>query len=881
MALVLKDRVLETASAPGTGVVTLLGAVGGYQSFSAGVGNANTCYYTIADQSGANWEVGIGTYATAGNTLTRTTLISSSTGSTVNFSSGTQNVFVTYPAEKAVYLDAAGQTTLTGQLNLTNASNYNLYASGAGANYMAGALYLGQNYYTTVGIGLNYNSGAVTGGGILQDTTISAATTTSYEGNATYIATAASAFTLANLRHFVAKQATVGASSAVTNQFGFQADGSLVGATNNYGFYSGIASGTGRYNFYAAGTADNYFAGSVGVGAVAPASVQLNISSGSGSTQQRIVETVSGVDTRLQAVGGAGLAGITGTWTNFPFVFYTNTTERGRIGNTGTWSLGAAPGAESLRVTPVASAVNYFEAQGSATGGTPVLYVSGSDTNISSVITSKGAGNVQIRTNSGNQIQFVVTHVPSAVNYLQAGGNSVGTNPYILAQGADTNVGVLLSSKGTGDIQFRTNSGAQLQFNVAHTASAVNYLYVSGGVTGNPAYFSSTGSDTNIGINYVSKGNGTQQFFVGANAVLRLDGGASSPNALQIYSGSGSYALTFIGTDTNISTTYTTKGTGYHAFATGGGTQFAVLNTASAVNYMQVFGGATTFGPTIQATGTDTNVNMTLSTKGTGNFTFYSANSYPQLVVANTTSAVNYMQTTGAITGDAPYLYGNGSDTNVGIKFSGKGTGATVFYSNTFASAQFVVAHTASAVNYLQATGGATGSFPQLAAQGTDTNIGMSYFTKGAGYHFFYNGAGSPQFAINPTASAVNYLQTTGGATNNAPTITSTGSDTDIGMALRTKGAAGFEFYSATGGSLQFYIYPTSTAVNYVQVSGSATSGPVGVSAKGSDTNIDISLSPKGTGVVQYGTYTAGIVTQTGYITIKDAGGTSRRLLVG
>ena len=109
MALNLADRVLETASAPGTGAVTLLGAVTGYRTFSSTVGNGNTCYYTIADQSGANWECGIGTYATSGNTLTRTTILSSSNaGSTVNFATGTQNVFVTYPSEKAVYLDASG-----------------------------------------------------------------------------------------------------------------------------------------------------------------------------------------------------------------------------------------------------------------------------------------------------------------------------------------------------------------------------------------------------------------------------------------------------------------------------------------------------------------------------------------------------------------------------------------------------------------------------------------------------------------------------------------------------------------------------------------------------------------------------------------------------
>ena len=72
MALIVADRVQETCNAPGTGVVTLLGAVTQFQTFSAAIGNGNTTFYVIADQTGANWEVGIGTYATTGNTLTRT-----------------------------------------------------------------------------------------------------------------------------------------------------------------------------------------------------------------------------------------------------------------------------------------------------------------------------------------------------------------------------------------------------------------------------------------------------------------------------------------------------------------------------------------------------------------------------------------------------------------------------------------------------------------------------------------------------------------------------------------------------------------------------------------------------------------------------------------
>jgi hypothetical protein len=99
MAFVLADRVKETTTTAGTGAVTLLGASTGYQSFAV-IGNANTTYYTIASQSGSEWEVGIGTYTSSGTTLARTTVISSSNaGALVNFSAGTKDVFVTYPAE--------------------------------------------------------------------------------------------------------------------------------------------------------------------------------------------------------------------------------------------------------------------------------------------------------------------------------------------------------------------------------------------------------------------------------------------------------------------------------------------------------------------------------------------------------------------------------------------------------------------------------------------------------------------------------------------------------------------------------------------------------------------------------------------------------------
>jgi len=112
MALVLADRVQEITTSTGTASVLLSGAVNGYQSFTAGVGNGNTCYYTIYDNTSFAWEVGIGTYTTSPNTLTRNTILSSSnSGSAINLAGNTAAVWVDYPSGKSVYKDANGNVS--------------------------------------------------------------------------------------------------------------------------------------------------------------------------------------------------------------------------------------------------------------------------------------------------------------------------------------------------------------------------------------------------------------------------------------------------------------------------------------------------------------------------------------------------------------------------------------------------------------------------------------------------------------------------------------------------------------------------------------------------------------------------------------------------
>ena len=126
MALVLKDRVKETSTTAGTGTLTLAGAATGFQSFAA-VGDGNSTYYAIADNATGAWEVGIGTYTASGTTLSRTTVLSSSNaGSLVSFAANPKDVFVTYPSERAVWLDSAGNVLVQYEFNTINATTANI-----------------------------------------------------------------------------------------------------------------------------------------------------------------------------------------------------------------------------------------------------------------------------------------------------------------------------------------------------------------------------------------------------------------------------------------------------------------------------------------------------------------------------------------------------------------------------------------------------------------------------------------------------------------------------------------------------------------------------------------------------------------------------------
>lgn len=293
MAILVKDRVKETTTTTGTGTVTLLGASAGFQSFSA-IGNGNVTYYAIVGQSTTEWEVGIGTYTSSGTTLSRDTILaSSSSGSAVNFSAGTKDVFVTYPA-------SAGQLPYTFN-NQTSA--YTVVASDLGKviNCTTGTFTVSLTSAATLGSGFNcwvWNSGAGT-------ITIDPASSETIDGSAT-VSLAANQTTqvVSNGSNWytIGKAVTIptallgitNSASPYTTALGYQAGASVTG-TGQYntlvGYNAGTAITTGDANV---AVGYNALASNiVSQGAVAVGQAALNAATGTLVGGTNYIDTVA------------------------------------------------------------------------------------------------------------------------------------------------------------------------------------------------------------------------------------------------------------------------------------------------------------------------------------------------------------------------------------------------------------------------------------------------------------------------------------------------------------------------------------------------------------------------------------------------------------
>jgi hypothetical protein len=183
---------------------------------------------------------------------------------------------------------------------------------GTANNYMAGSLGIGNSSLTGINFRVfkNVTGGTTSYNAIIQGAVQSDVTTAAF-GVTSELSTQAASFTLPTFRYFYASQSTIGAGSTVTNQAGFWANSNLIGATNNYGFYGEIPSGTNRWNLYMAGTAANYMAGVLNIGTTTLSGYTLDVNgTGRFSGNLRVDGTSNGYLTLNATSTGGNESGI-------------------------------------------------------------------------------------------------------------------------------------------------------------------------------------------------------------------------------------------------------------------------------------------------------------------------------------------------------------------------------------------------------------------------------------------------------------------------------------------------------------------------------------------------------------------------------------------
>jgi hypothetical protein len=177
MTVSIKDRVKQSTTTTGTGTITLSSTPSGYQSFSSVFSNGDTVYYVI--ENGSMYEIGVGTYSAG--TLSRDTVLKSSSGTSLITLSGRSTVFVAVPADKTIYINDTNKASI-GLGNLSNVSltspasgdivtyNGSTWSNGNFTEQIQDAV--AASFVAGTGIDISYNDGlntiSVSSSGLLQ-----------------------------------------------------------------------------------------------------------------------------------------------------------------------------------------------------------------------------------------------------------------------------------------------------------------------------------------------------------------------------------------------------------------------------------------------------------------------------------------------------------------------------------------------------------------------------------------------------------------------------------------------------------------------------------------------------------------------------------------
>jgi hypothetical protein len=518
-------------------------------------------------------------------------------------------------------------------------------------------------------------------------------------------------------------------------------------------------------------------------------------------------------------------------------------------------------------------------------GSLVITLTDGREINAGEVVPLDVAEKIKIIGNGGGTSQGVL----DAIAAIQATIATYGTMAFQNKTSVDIEGGTIDST-----VIGSTTPAAGTFTTLIGGKDQANYGQITGGATTKAVEFVTLGTDVNIAAVIKSKGTGAIDLAAGSKGVNISNGGTVTA-ITRTSTGTGytsvpSLAISAPTTAGGVQATASPYMAGQTVAVSAGGTGYTVGDT------LTVTGGAFITAAQLRVDAVSAGVVTATSFVNTAGV--YSAlPTNPVSVTGGTGTGATFNITAWFVASTAPNITnaGSGYVEQPTVSFSGgggsgaaayatvgsgttvKSVGSTMSFS-TAGGEQFRVIDNAGATQYIAAVGSSTGNVSfNFSGSGTG---GFSYVAN-SGSHRFWSSGANEQFRINHTASAVNYVQVTGAATGGTPVISMQGSDANIGVVYRSKGTGVHIFQNSSGNWLLRVGNPTGTLVNYPLTFASVSGSPSGLQVEGTDTNIDLALTPKGTGNVRFGTYTASMaLTIQGYIEIKDSGGTVRKLAV-
>lgn len=338
-------------------------------------------------------------------------------------------------------------------------------------------------------------------------------------------------------------------------------------------------------------------------------------------------------------------------------------------------SIQTATGATQISFSPSATPVNFINVQSTDTGSAPGIQAFGSDTNVSLQLGTKALGNILLTFGSSPTLMATFTAVTSAIysfNFLPAASGGV---PTIRPVGA-TNLGLDIGALGTGSVRILNNSTAPIA-TFTSNGVPVNYLDFRGKSTGVAPAILALGSDTNVGLDLFSQGTGTIGFNNSTGIIGSITAPASPINYVSLGAviTGGTPTVSGTGGDTNVQLNFLSKGTGGFNFLNTNGIVASIAAPASPANYLSFSAVAASSSPMISTLGSDANLNLLLQTKGTGGVTFVTDSFSLMASFSTVASSVNYLSFFSAAAGNDPSISSVGSDTDIDLVLAAKGTG--------------------------------------------------------------------------------------------------------------------------------------------------------------------------------------------------------------